>query len=375
MRTELAARMAAFTVFILLVAGGCAQSRPDGLYASIHTSKGLIVARLEPDLTPLAVANFVGLAEGTIENAAFDPGRPFFDGTVYHRVAPGHVIQTGIPDSELAREPGYTFPNEIHSELSHDHAGALNMANGGPHTNASQFCITLGDRSYLDGDYIVFGEVVEGMDVVMSIVQGDVLDSVRIQRFGENAEAYRPDTESFRTLVSAAEQRVEEHAARKRLAEQEWIAQTYADATGPEGGVLTVELAPGSGTAAAGAPLRVRYRGTRVRYMAHLLGYEGPELELTSFGSGTDGVPGFVDPPTAFDFVPGTTTINPGLDAVIARMAPGERRVAIVPAEFGYGRAGLYPPETPGQPRFVIGPNTLLAYEVEVLPGDGQPTR
>src|ERR1700733_3224250 len=154
------------------------QSRfPDGLYAQIRTPKGLIIAQLTPDLTPIAVANFVGLAEGTIANSAFDPGRPFFDGSVYHRVVPGHVIQTGIPQSDRAKGPGYMFPNEIDARLSHNHAGALNMANGGPNTNAAQFCITLGDRSYLDGDYIVFGDVTEGLDVVMKIVQGDVLES------------------------------------------------------------------------------------------------------------------------------------------------------------------------------------------------------
>src|SRR5690242_16253525 len=76
-----------------------AQSRSDGLYAHIYTNKGSMVARLYDSLTPLAVANFVGLAEGTIANAAFDPGRPFYDGSIYHRVVPGHVIQTGMARS------------------------------------------------------------------------------------------------------------------------------------------------------------------------------------------------------------------------------------------------------------------------------------
>src|ERR1700759_4347912 len=102
--------------------------RPDGLYAEIHTAKGLIVARLEMELTPMTVANFVGLAEGTIANAAFDPGRPFFDGSVYHRVVPGHVIQAGVPKSDRAKDPGYRFPNEIHARLNHGRAGMLNMA-------------------------------------------------------------------------------------------------------------------------------------------------------------------------------------------------------------------------------------------------------
>src|SRR5215475_8339396 len=119
-------------LFLVLMAGMLAAQdggkRPDGLYAEIKTSKGLVVARLEMDLTPMTVANFVGLAEGTIANAAFDPERPFFDGTVYHRVVPGHVIQVGIPKSDRARTPGYQFPNEIHARLNHGRAGMLNMA-------------------------------------------------------------------------------------------------------------------------------------------------------------------------------------------------------------------------------------------------------
>src|SRR5277367_4756973 len=153
----------AFRICLMFLAGIVAAQapRPAGLYAVIQTSKGTIVARLEMDLTPMTVANFVGLAEGTIANAAFDPGRPFYDGTIYHRVVPGHVIQTGVPQSDRAKNPGYTFPNEINARLSHNHAGALNMANGGPNTNAAQFCVTLADRSYLDGNYSVFGEVVQ----------------------------------------------------------------------------------------------------------------------------------------------------------------------------------------------------------------------
>jgi cyclophilin family peptidyl-prolyl cis-trans isomerase len=334
---------------IALLAGMATAQRSDGVYAEIQTSKGLIVARLEAELTPMTVANFVGLAEGTIANAAFDPGRPFFDGSVYHRVVPGHVIQTGSPQSDRAKGPGYMFPNEIHAKLSHNHAGALNMANSGPNTNASQFCIMLGDRSYLDGDYTVFGDVVQGMDVVMKIAQGDVVESVRIVRVGAKAQAFHPTTESFRAMVSAAEERVKQNAEKKRTAEQEWIAAHYPK-TAAAGG--------------AGGATQLRYRGTEVRYVGDVIGRDGPPIQPVAFGSGENGVPGFVDPPQAF---PAGTKINPGLDSGVVGMAPGERRVIVVPAAEAYGRAGHYAPEVPGKRRFVVSPNAMLVYEVEAL--------
>jgi cyclophilin family peptidyl-prolyl cis-trans isomerase len=346
--------------------------RPDGLYAEIRTNKGLITARLEMDLTPMTVANFVGLAEGTIANAAFDPSRPFFDGSQWHRVVPGHVIQTGIPQSERARNPGYTFPNEIHAKLTHNHAGALNMANSGPGTNAAQFCIMLGDRSYLDGDYTVFGEVVSGLDVVMRIVQGDAVESVRIVRVGAKAEAFHPTTESFQAQVKAA---LERDAAQEKLkaeAEREWIAHNYPNATGPEGGVLTERLKePKAEGPAIGdpGPLRARYRGIEVRYRGATIGRDGPPMETTAFASGEGGVPGFHDPPREFTFEAGKTRFNAGLDAALSDMLPGERRIVIVPAARGYGRAGLYPPEAAGEPRFIVSPNALLVYDVEALAG------
>ena len=363
MRIETAALAAALAI--------CASAqetpkRPDGLYAEITTSKGLIVARLEMDLVPMTVANFVGLAEGTIANAAFDPGRPFFDGTTWHRVEPGHVIQTGIPKSDRARGPGYVFPNEIHARLSHNHAGALNMANGGPNTNASQFCIMLGDRSYLDGDYTVFGDTVEGLDVVKRTERGDTIESVRIVRVGARAQAFHPTTESFQDMVKAAGQRVAEHAGKQKAVERDWIARNYPHATGPEGGVLTEQLAPPHAGAQPGGTLRVKYTGRELRYKGLVIGWEGPPLEAIAFASGANGVPGFEDSPQPFSFTVGQTKINPGLDGVIAEMRPGERRVAIVPSALGYGRAGTYPPETRGRRRFVVSPNALLVYEVEV---------
>jgi peptidylprolyl isomerase len=333
----------------------------DGVFADIRTSKGLIVARLETELTPMTVANFVGLAEGTIANVAFEPGRPFFDGTVWHRVVPGHVIQTGMPKSDKARGPGYQFPNEIHAKLSHNRAGVLNMANSGPNTNGSQWCITLGDRSYLDGDFTVFGEVVRGLDVVMKIVQGDVVESVRIVRVGKKAEGFRPTTESFQAMVKEAERRVAEHAEKKKAAEREWLARNVPEAqvvgeTGGRGGQTTTN---------DGLPHEVRYRGTMLRYVGHWIGGDGAPIVAVRFVSGEDGKPMFGDEPKEFPVEVGKTKINPGLDGVAAGMKRGDRRTVAVPAELAYGRAGFYAPDVPGKKRLVISTGAMVVYEVE----------
>ena len=344
-------------VLALLLSGFSFAQRPDGLYAEIRTSKGLILARLESDMAPLTVTNFVGLAEGTIENAAFGPGRPFYDGTVWHRVVPGHVIQTGQAQGGKARGPGYQFPNELHARLNHNRAGMLNMANSGPGTNSSQFCITLGDRSYLNGDFNVFGEVVEGLDVVMKISQGDTVESVRIARVGEEARAFHPTNEGFRAMLKTAEAAAGVAEKWKKAAEDDWVSRYYV-------GAPRVTAAARAATTA----VRVRYAGVALRYVGNVVDRVGPPIEEIRFGSGANGVPGFEDPPLVFTVEPGKTKINPGLDGVIGAMSPGERRVVVVPAEFAYGKAGTYPPEVAGKRRFVVSPNTMLVYTVEVLP-------
>jgi Xaa-Pro dipeptidase len=327
---------------------------PDGLYAELRTNKGLIALRLEFERAPMTVANFVGLAEGTIQNKALPPGAPFFDGSIWHRVVPGHVIQTGMASGGSAA-PGYQFPNEIIPSLSHGKAGMLGMANAGPHTNTAQFYITLGDRSYLDGNYTLFGEVTSGMDVVNAIVQGDWIDHVRIVRVGDRARAFKSDTATFRAMVEAAEARVKAADENKAREEAAIIQQKWPRAKPSPRGALVQVTREGQGApAASGQALTVRYVGQFL---------DGRPL-ASSADEGRP-LPGSAAQP--FEYVVGRSRINPGLDEALAAMRAGERRTVIVSGQVGYGRSGYTSPQKPGEKRFVISPNTTLVYEIEVL--------
>jgi cyclophilin family peptidyl-prolyl cis-trans isomerase len=136
---------------------------PAGLYAEFTTPRGVIVAELRYQQAPLTVANFVGLAEGTLGPS---PRKPFFDGLTFHRVVPNFVVQGGDPQGTGEGGPGYTFPDEFAPGLHHDTTGVLSMANDGPDTNGSQFFVTLREVHRLDYLHSVFGRVIRGLDVL-----------------------------------------------------------------------------------------------------------------------------------------------------------------------------------------------------------------
>jgi peptidyl-prolyl cis-trans isomerase A (cyclophilin A) len=143
------------------------------LYAHFTTSEGNFTVRLFDAETPNTVANFTGLADGSKEWTDPRSGRkvkaPYFNGTVFHRVIDGFMIQGGDPLGQGTGGPGFTFADEFHPKLRHSKAGILSMANRGPNTNGGQFFITLAATPWLDDKHSVFGEVVEGMDVVTRI--------------------------------------------------------------------------------------------------------------------------------------------------------------------------------------------------------------
>jgi Peptidyl-prolyl cis-trans isomerase (rotamase) - cyclophilin family len=107
----------------------------DGIYAKFNTTKGAILVQLHHDKTPGTVGNFVGLAEGKLENQAKPQGKPYYDGLSFHRVIADFMIQGGDPAGTGAGGPGYKFDDEFHPELRHDGPGVLSMANAGPGTN------------------------------------------------------------------------------------------------------------------------------------------------------------------------------------------------------------------------------------------------
>jgi peptidyl-prolyl cis-trans isomerase A (cyclophilin A) len=132
-------------------------------YAVFDTTEGTFKAKLYADRVPKTVDNFVSLAEGT------KTGKPFYDGTIFHRVIPEFMIQGGDPTGTGRGGPGYQFADEFHKELRHSKPGLLSMANAGPNTNGSQFFVTVAATPWLDNKHSIFGEVTEGYDVVRKI--------------------------------------------------------------------------------------------------------------------------------------------------------------------------------------------------------------
>ena len=170
----------------------------DGLYAEITTPRGVVTCELYFRQAPLTVANFVGLAEGTLGPA---PRKPFYDGLTFHRVSPGFVVQGGDPLGTGEGGPGYRIPDEFGRSLHLDAAGVLAMANAGPDTGGSQFFITLHEVNRLNYLHSVFGHVVRGLDVLPRIVEDDKM-RVKILRIGTEAQAFRADDATFAALLA-----------------------------------------------------------------------------------------------------------------------------------------------------------------------------
>lgn len=181
-------------------------NQPPGLYAVLETSMGRMTARLFEKETPKTVQNFVDLATG--KKAWLHPrsgqrmvGKPYYDGVIFHRVIPNFMIQTGDPLGIGTGGPGFTIPDEFDPKLKFDRPGRLGMANiGQPNTGGAQFFITEVPTPWLSGHHTIFGQLVEGQDLVSKIanvprgpndkpVTPVILERVTIVRVGEAAPA------------------------------------------------------------------------------------------------------------------------------------------------------------------------------------------
>jgi peptidyl-prolyl cis-trans isomerase A (cyclophilin A) len=329
----------------------------DGLYADLDTSKGRVLVRLEFEKVPLTVANFVGLAEGT-KDSNKGRGTKFYDGLIFHRVIPGFMIQGGCPRGQGNGDAGYKFPDEFHPGLRHDRAGILSMANSGPNSNGSQFFITHGPTPHLDNRHSVFGHVVEGQDVVVAIaavqrgpgdrpVEDMKLNSVKILRVGEKAQAFKGDQEHFDSLLKAAGDK--QAAADKERMEQQnnQLAGVLDDLKKQHPGKEIVTTASGlQYLVVAEGDGNKPSKGTPVK--AH---YTGKLVNGQVFDSSVQrGEP--------ISFPVGIGAVIPGWDEALSDMKKGEKRVLIIPAKLAYGDRGA---------GGVIPPGATLIFEVELV--------
>ena len=309
----------------------------DGLYAEIKTSKGSVSLALEFEKCPMTVANFVGLAEGSIPNKEKEDGVPYYDGLKFHRVIADFMVQGGCPKGSGVGGPGYDFPDEFHPDLKHVGPGVLSMANAGPGTNGSQFFITHIATDWLDNKHTVFGNVVDGMDVVNSIAQDDVLESIHIQRVGAAATAFDAAT-VFANEVNNFESKQKEAEKAAALAVKKQIEAKYPNAKTTASGLMVANEVSGTGMdAIVGKTVSVHYTGRL--------------MDGTVFDSSVErGEP--------IDFKLGAGMVIKGWDEGIALLKVGGKATFIIPFHLAYGERG-HPP--------VIPAKATLEFDVELV--------
>lgn len=305
----------------------------NGIYAKFNTTKGAVLVKLTHDLTPGTVGNFVGLAEGNLENKVKPQGVKFYDGLKFHRVIPDFMIQGGCPQGTGTGDPGYKFDDEFHPSLKHNRPGVLAMANSGPGTNGSQFYITHIPTDWLDNKHTVFGHVVEGQDIVDAVEQGDVLESLEIIREGEEAKNWNA-IEAFITFKGARNKRdiamkAEAEAAMEKLA---------AGFEKTESGLRYQFIQRGEGKKAeSGKTVSVHYEGS----------LENGKVFDSSYPR-----------KKPIEFKLGQGQVIEGWDEGIALLKVGDKARFVIPSHLGYGSRGA---------GGAIPPNATLIFDVELM--------
>ena len=305
----------------------------DGIYAAIHTQKGILTLQLHYKQTPATVGNFIGLAEGTLANEVKSNGTPYYDGLNFHRVIPDFMIQGGCPQGSGVGGPGYQFDDEIDPSLRHDKAGILSMANAGPGTNGSQFFITHVPTPWLDGKHTVFGCIVEGQEIVDSIAQGDTIDKIEIQRVGKDAQDWDAIA-AFNDFNQMAQVLIEAQMA-KQVEELEKASAGFQQTAS---GLRYQIIQEGTGEqATAGQTVSVHYKGQL--------------LDGTVFDSS-------YKRQQPIDFVLGQGQVIPGWDEGVSLLKVGDKARFVIPSDLAYGSRGA---------GGVIPPDAALLFDVELV--------
>ena len=384
-----------FKVLLLLIATAMhAQdakktASADGLFAEMETSKGKITLQLEYQKTPVTVANFVSLAEGSNTYVADQKlkGKPFFDGLKFHRVIKDFMIQGGDPLGNGSGDPGYKFKDEI-TDLKHSSAGVLSMANSGSATNGSQFFITHKATPWLDGKHTVFGHVTSGMDVVNAIEQNDVITKVTIVRKGADAKKFnaskvftdyyanKAEDDKKQAAIQAEAQRKQAEAAadQKRIQDEKikpvmqakvaYLAGIRATATKTPSGLQYKIVSNGGGKKPAdGTPIYVHYAG----YLEDGTLFDSSYEEVHRTYQRFDATRAMQNGYQPFPFTAGKKDgLIAGFLETLTHMNIGDKAVAFIPAQLGYGANGA------GN---VIPPNANIIFEIELLDAIPLPKR
>ncbi|NER12153.1 peptidylprolyl isomerase [Leptobacterium flavescens] len=370
-------------LFIIVLTGcktGNHADLGDGVFADMQTSKGEIIVKLEHEATPVTVANFVSLAEGTSPFVADEyKGKKYYDGIIFHRVMENFMIQCGDPTGTGGGSPGYKFDNEIVDSLVHNR-GVISMANaGGTNTNGSQFFITHVDYPNLNGGYSVFGKVVKGMDVVDSIattetkvegrlknkpVKDIILKSVEIIRNGRDAkkfDAVQVMTDYFDGVAKREEEakkiREEKIAAASEAAMKlvkEFESQKGQAKELPSGlKVFYINQANGQ-KPATGQNVLVNYAG----YFTDGRLFDSNIKEIEELHNKYNAVKeqrgGYF--PVPMTYSPEANLI-PGFREGLQQLKVGDKARVFVPSHLGYGSAGA---------GGVIPPNADLVFDLEI---------
>jgi len=341
----------------------------DGMYAEIITNRGIMVAKLHYDKTPITVANFVSLAEGT--NTMVDKkfkDKKFYDGLIFHRVVDGFMIQGGDPLGNGMGDPGYRFNDEFKPDLKHDKPGILSMANSGVNTNGSQFFITEKPTSFLDNVHTVFGELILGLDVQDSIsnvkvgaenkpLEDVVIKKLNIIRKGKEAKSFNAASIFKNHFIEA--ERLEKEKADKKAAllksHQEKFNEQKEKATTLPSGLQYIITQKGTGEKLTETD-KILANYTAYFEDGKLLGTSKLETAeafdaVNPRQKAANGYEAII-----FEIGPDARMI-PGLKEGLKQLSIGDKATLFIPYHLAYGETGNRD----------IPPKTNLIFEVEIL--------